>query len=97
MTVREKRFFALVQATAAAAGGKFFMDCGEGRALDTKELEGEDFSGWLIPQVLVPEFEPLWTKGSQSSESRWDEFYTFAEWEQSGEAVQIRFNKHTTA
>ena len=39
---------------------KFFMDCSEGREIETDEISGEDISGWLIPMSQVLEFEKEW-------------------------------------
>ncbi len=97
MTKREKQFFSLIQVAANEAGAKFFMDSGEGRPIITDDLDGEDFSGWLIPQALTAEFEQSWKNGTQNDDSKWDEFFTFAEWEKNGERVIIRFNKHAAA
>lgn len=60
MDERFLRFFSIVQEVAAARGGVFFLDCGEGHDLITDEIDCEDLSGWLIKEADIAEFEPLW-------------------------------------
>lgn len=90
---REERFFGLIQETAAAQGKKFFVSCGEGHELDTEGLEGEDFSGWLIPLNRAEAFLKDW-KSEDTDLDAWGEFFTFAEWAKDGGAIKITFQTH---
>ena len=84
------RFWDLVQDEAATQGCVFFGDCGEGRDLVTEELEGENFSGWLIPKAQEREFEDRWRRGSVPDD--WLNHMVWMEWEQTpGNAVKIKF------
>lgn len=91
---REDRFFGLIQEAAAAQGMKFFVSCGEGHELDTGELEGEDFSGWLVPLNQVEDFLKDWKSGDTDALDAWDEFFTFAEWAEESGAIKIKFQTH---
>ena len=84
------RFWDLVQDEAATQGCVFFGDCGEGRDLVTEELEGENFSGWLIPKAQERVFEDLWRRGAVPDD--WLNHMVWMEWEQTpGNAIKIKF------
>lgn len=82
----------MVQSEAALKDRVFFLDCGEGRELETERLSGEDLSGWLIPAEWADEFDAQFR--SDRIEERWHAFYRFAEWEETGEGIQIRFREY---
>ena len=86
---RFERFFAFVRSAAAAQDAIFFVDCGEGRELVTEELDGEDLSGWLIPQQDADGFQTEFDSGDVSGQ--WDDFMRIAVWSQSGKEIQIQF------
>lgn len=86
---RFERFFALVQEAAKKRQCVFFLNCGEGRELTTKTMEGEDLFGWLIPESLVNAFEKRFLDDSLSED--WDDFLFFAIWEQTAKGIEIRF------
>ncbi len=84
------RFWELVQNEAATQNCVFFGDCGEGNDLVTETLEGENFSGWLVPKTQEGEFERFWEKGAVTDD--WLDHMVWMEWEQtSGGVVKIRF------
>ncbi len=72
-------FFSIVQNAAQNQGCVFFADAGDGRDFETDFLEGEDISGWLIPNEKADEFTPLWEAGDVPDD--WSEFFGFAIWE----------------
>lgn len=84
-----KRFFEYVRSAAMAQGSVFFVDCGEGRELLTETLEGEDLSGWLIPQKEADRFQTEFDAGNVGE--RWDDFMRIAIWLQSADGIRIRF------
>ena len=84
-----KRFFAFVRSAALAYEAVFFVDCGEGHELLTKTLDGEDLSGWLIPQREADRFQSEFDSGNVSDQ--WDEFMRIAVWSQTNDGIQIRF------
>jgi hypothetical protein len=90
----EERFFDLIQETAAAQGVKFFVSCGEGNELDTEELKGEDFSGWLIPLDRAEAFAKDWKSEDTDALDAWEEFFTFAEWSEKNGVIKIIFQAH---
>ncbi|MCK9467513.1 MAG: hypothetical protein M0P94_04270 [Candidatus Absconditabacterales bacterium] len=84
------KFFQLVQSFAEKHKSVYFLDTGEGREIFTKEYEGEDLSGWLIPEDLVKEFEIDFNEGREEND-RWDIYYRFAEWEKKDDGIIIKF------
>jgi hypothetical protein len=72
---------------------KFFMDCSEGREIETDEISGEDISGWLIPMSQVLEFEKEWRK-EESKLDAWDDRPRIAEWNKSGAKITINFSRY---
>ncbi|SBV94294.1 conserved hypothetical protein [uncultured Eubacteriales bacterium] len=91
---REERFFGLIQETAAEQGKKFFVSCGEGHELNTEELEGEDFSGWMIPLDRAEAFFEDWKSEDADALDTWEEFFTFAEWVEESGTIKITFQTH---
>lgn len=73
-----EKFFAIVQDAAKKKGCVFFLDAGDGRDFETKELEGEDLMGWLIPKEKVDDFEQEWKAGDVSDD--WSDFFLWAIW-----------------
>lgn len=86
-----EHFFTFVRNAAAAQGAVFFVDCGEGRELLTDTLDGEDLSGWLIPQRDADRFQTEFDAGDVSGQ--WDDFMRIAVWSLlSKDEIQIKFN-----
>lgn len=87
-----ENFWKLIQEQAGKENSKFFMDCGEGREIETDEISGEDISGWLIPISQVSEFEKEWRKEEPKLDS-WDDYICIAEWSKSGSQISINFSR----
>lgn len=85
------KFWELIQKAAQARKSVFFGDCGEGRDFETSDMEGEDFSGWLIPQEKVKEFEEEFQNGEVND--KWCDFITFAIWKKSGNDITVDFRQ----
>jgi hypothetical protein len=82
-------FFKLVQQSASKRNAVFFLDCGEGRDIETESLSGEDLCGWLIPKENANEFQSEFL--SRSISDKWSKYVCFAVWSQSGTAIHIDF------
>lgn len=91
----EDRFFDLVQKAAKEQGARFFISSGEGRELETGQLEGEDLSGWLVPLNKANDFFNDLRNDEAEAAAKWGEFFTFAEWAQHGDSVSIAFRAHS--
>lgn len=59
-----EKFFKKVQEEAKMKDAVFFLDCGQGKQYEDEEIECEDMWGWLIPEEMVSEFEPLFKEDS---------------------------------
>ena len=88
-----ERFWNLIQKQAEKENSKFFMDCGEGREIETDEISGEDISGWLIPMSQAAEFEKEWGKEDPKLDA-WDDRLCIAEWSKVGAQVTINFSRY---
>lgn len=86
-----EQFFEIVQAAAKREGCVFFLDCGEGRDLETNDLSGEDLSGWLIPVGKAERFEEEFLAGNV--QEAWNEFMVFAMWHNGPGDIGISFQK----
>ncbi len=89
--IKFEKFFEIVQAAAKRKGCAFFLDCGEGRDLETEDLSGEDLSGWLIPESKAGQFEKEFL-GSNIREV-WNEFIAFATWRSGPNGINISFQQ----
>lgn len=87
-----QQFFSLVQAQAKQMGFVFFLDCGEGRELETDSLSCEDLSGWLIPEQQANDFNLEFEAGDVSD--RWGSHICFALWQKTNDTIQISFQKY---
>ena len=91
------RFWQLVQDTAGRSGCVFFGFAGEGRDFETTEMEGEDFSGWLVPLDNATAFEKFWKKSSINNEKLESKFphvkFLFAIWKINNGAISIEFRE----
>ncbi len=54
-------------------------------------MEGEDLSGWLIPQKNADEFEREWLEGEVGD--RWDDYMRMAVWHEEKGHVCITFKE----
>lgn len=52
-----EHFFQLVRNKAQKQHCIFFVDCGEGQEFVCEDMEGEDLSGWLIPDEDADRFQ----------------------------------------
>lgn len=86
-----EKFFGIVQDAAKKKGCAFFLDCGEGRDLETEDLSGEDLSGWLIPEDRAAQFEKEFLGGH--IREVWNEFIAFATWHSSPNGINISFQQ----
>lgn len=93
MNEKENAFWELIQDCAKERNAEFFMDSGEGKDLITERYEGENFSGWLIPNEKKAEFKKAWGSGEEEQD-QWDPFYMFAEWKEDNNSITIEFNKY---
>lgn len=90
-----ERFFQLVQDEAVKSNAVFFLLSGEGRDIILPNLEGEDLSGWLIPEEQAEEFETAWKQDdSMEALEKWSEFFQWAEWRENDNKIKITFQKY---
>ncbi len=91
------RFWQLIQDTAHKSNCVFFGFAGEGRDFETTGMEGEDFSGWLVPLDDADAFETLWSKPSSTSMELEDAFpkakFLFAIWQMNDDTVSVEFRE----
>jgi len=90
---KEKNGDALVEQAARALSSQFFIDCGEGRDLETDTLYLMDFSGWLIPLDKKDIFSAI-PKQDRHSSTVWDDYFVFAEWRNHSGDISIDFVKY---
>lgn len=83
------KFFEIVQKEAQKQGAVFFLDAGDGRDIETSEIEGEDLTGWLVPFSDVERFTSIWEKGEVDDE--WFDCFVFAIWEMNNDEISIVF------
>ena len=74
------RFFSIVQDSARILGCTFFLWAGEGHEIETETFEGEDLSGWLIPESKAEDFEARWRMGLEALGDDFDDDFAFARW-----------------
>lgn len=97
MSDREKNYNDLIDAEAKMRGATFYVNCGEGRELMTKEYYGEDVSGWLIPNDMKADFEaelasvPKGMVLAAVVDDKWDEWFCTAVWRIDNGKVSIDF------
>ena len=80
-----ENWFAEIQRLAKAQNCVFFLDTGEGHALQTDTVDIEDLSGWLVPDADSDLFESIWKDNPSDDKlfsAPWGENYTFVEWHQ---------------
>lgn len=86
-----ERFFEAIQESAKKMNCVFFLDCGEGHELSTETLEGEDLTGWLIPNSKADEFGKLFVNGDDLDE--WADFLAFCRWSFVENRVSFSFER----
>ena len=92
---KEQRFFELIKKAAAEKNAVFFMDSGEGNELIDDLYDGEDISGWLIPENLSEQFKQIRERDEEWKTDDWTKYYLFAEWHKdSNGTVTMEFNKY---
>ena len=91
------RFWQLIQNTAALSDCVFFGFAGEGRDFETPDMEGEDFSGWLVPCKDACAFEKLWSTCPGNTSQLEKEFssvrFTFAIWQKKVDHITVEFKE----
>ncbi|EFW38952.1 hypothetical protein [Treponema phagedenis] len=89
------KYWDLIQAEAKKKNSVFFAECGEGRDFETEEMEGEDFSGWLVPQNKVNEFQIIWDADTIEiwDHEEYNEYHRFINWKINNGIVSIDFHK----
>lgn len=89
------RFWQLIQDTANNRNCAFFGFAGEGRDFETCEMEGEDFSGWLVPLAQVSAFEAAWSMPSTDFETLENAFpearFVFVIWTNCNGTISVTF------
>lgn len=91
---RFNHFWQLIQDQAAQMGCVFFGFAGEGRDFSVDDMEGEDFSGWLVPADQADAFETVWASRSDASlfeENRFQAKFAFAIWRKEGGHITIEW------
>lgn len=75
------KFHELIQTAACERGMVWFAFAGEGNDFETEEMEGEDVSGWLIPEKMADEFEKIWVVDhADSALEGWANFFVWVKW-----------------
>ena len=96
---REENYIVLVNAEAAKHGATFYVNCGEGREFINRYYDGEDISGWLIPDDKNQEFEselatiPKGRVLSAVVDEKWDDYFCTATWGLDDEVIKVSFEK----
>lgn len=90
------RFWELIQSAARKRDCVFFGYAGEGRDFETEDMEGEDFSGWLVPIQNADTFEREWKKdfGKLFQEKTCEAKFTFAFWKEADGRISIVFENY---
>lgn len=89
---KEERFFELIQKEAKKHNAKFFVSSGEGHEIINNELDGEDFSGWLIPLDKTEAFVEVLKKAEgKEFDDKWMKFFIFAIWREKSNGIKIEF------
>ena len=85
------KFFEIVRAEAKKRDCVFFLDCGEGREIITDDMEGEDLSGWLIPENKADSFQKEFVAWDVSE--KWNDNVVFAIWKKEKNGISITFER----
>ncbi len=90
-------FWKLIQNEANKVECAFFGFAGEGRDFKTPDMEGEDFSGWLVPLSDAKAFEQLWQSCSDDTQKLEHKFpsskFVFAIWHKNTDSVSVEFKE----
>lgn len=90
-------FFKLVQEEANKRGKIYFLDTEQNHTLQLKDMYIADLSGWLLPLDKSNEFEKDYFAHKEWESSKWDDFYTWAEWDMENhkeDKIKIDFNQY---
>ena len=88
------RFFSIVQDSAHNLGCTFFLWAGEGHEIETETFDGEDLSGWLIPDSKAEDFETKWHRGLEALGDDFDDDFAFARWKTGADGnIVVTFEK----
>lgn len=85
------RFMKIVQNAASEKHCVFFLDAALGDEITLEDIEGDNCTGWLIPNDKVELFDRFFKSGLIDS-SKWDRYYVVAEPSIENEKWKISFN-----
>lgn len=89
---RFERFFSVIQQAAQEKHAVFFLFAGEGRTFTTSNMEGEDLSGWLIPDEKATEFEHQWQQNnSLAALQEWVDYFVWVVWSFESGTLLVQF------
>lgn len=89
---RFERFFSVIQQAAQEKHAVFFVFAGEGHTFTTSNMEGEDLSGWLIPDEKATEFERQWQQNnSLAALQEWVDYFVWAVWSFESGTLLVQF------
>lgn len=87
-------FFSFVQQAARKEHAMFFLFAGEGRTFTTSNMEGEDLSGWLIPDEKATEFELQWQQNnSLAALQKWVDYFVWVVWRDKNGEILVKFER----
>lgn len=86
---KEQNGINFIEQAAATLSSQFFIDCAEGRDIETDHLYLMDFSGWLVPNEKAVDFSH-----ADRWNDEWQAFFVFAQWEIYEGDIKINFNKY---
>lgn len=95
-SLKFNRFWQLIQDTARNFGCVLFGFAGEGRDFETPTMEGEDFSGWLVPSQEVNAFERDWVKSTDADfleKKHPNAKFVFSLWKKSDTDISVEFKE----
>lgn len=68
------------------------MDSGEGNDFSDDSMEGEDLSGWLIPNDRKDEFISEWSNADKPISEKWLDNFAMATWEKNNDTIKVSIN-----
>lgn len=88
------KFFERVQERAIQDGNVFFLDTAQGNDLSWEDMDVTDLSGWLLPSDRASEFEIDFVKHNEWKDGKWNDFYTWLEWDIVDDKLMLEFNQY---
>lgn len=82
-------FMEIVQQKAKDFDSIFFLDAGDGNDFIFNDIEGENLTGWLIPNTKINEFRTVWEL--DNVDDKWVEFFCFVIWKQENSKLTVSF------